>query len=365
MVTLKTNGLLSGVKLQGQVNNITTLTILQYIVFGGIILYVGRPLFIPLSFALLISCILYPICIWLEQHKIKKMTAIILSLSLILILIASILFLFVLQLRNFSTEWSTLQAKLSQTLTEFSVWITREFNISEERQNQWLENISQQSSADAMGFLKKTISAGSVSAVLFILIPVYVVLMLYHRDRWVEVLYRIFPSERKERIREILHLSIASYYNFIKGMLLVYLIVGILNSLGLYMLGIPHPVLFGFTASILTFIPYAGILIASLLPITISWVTYNSIWYPIGVIAVFSIVQYLEANVIFPLAVSSRLKLNALVTIAAIVMGGVLWGVAGLILFIPFLGILKLIADRTPALKTWALVLGGEKQSAD
>jgi predicted PurR-regulated permease PerM len=143
-------------------------------------------------------------------------------------------------------------------------------------------------------------------------------------------------------------------------MLLVYLIVGILNSLGLFLLGIPHPILFGFTASILTFIPYAGILIASLLPITLSCVTYNSIWYPIGVIAVFTIVQYLEANVIFPLAVSSRLKINTLVTFAAIVLGGILWGVAGLVLFIPFLGIFKLIADRTPGLRTWAIFLGGE-----
>ena len=350
-----------------RIEELSFLTILQYIVFGGAILYVGRPLFIPLSFALLISCILYPICIWLEHHKVKKMTAIILSLSLIFILFGVILFLFVLQLRNFSHEWGTLQAKLSQSLTEISVWITQEFNISAEKQNQWLENMSRQSGSDAMGFIKKTISAGTVSGVLFILIPVYVVLILYHRDRWVEVLYRIFPSQRRERIREILHLSIQSYYNFIKGMLLVYLIVGILNSLGLYILGIPNPALFGFTASILTFIPYAGILIASLLPITISWVTYNSIWYPIGVIAVFSIVQYLEANVIFPLAVSSRLKLNALVTIAAIVVGGILWGVAGLILFIPFLGIMKLIADRTPALKTWAMLLGGEtiKESID
>jgi predicted PurR-regulated permease PerM len=211
-----------------------------------------------------------------------------------------------------------------------------------------------------MSFLQKTISAGLLSAVLFILIPIYVVLILYHRDRWVEVIFRVFPSQRKERIREILHLSIKSYYNFIKGMLLVYLIVGILNSLGLFILGIPHPVLFGFTASILTFIPYAGIIIASLLPITLSWVTYNSIWYPIGVIAIFSLVQYLEANVIFPLAVSSRLKINTLVTFAAIVLGGILWGVAGLILFIPFLGIFKMVADRTPALRTWAILIGGE-----
>jgi predicted PurR-regulated permease PerM len=341
--------------------SVSLLTILHYIVFGGAILYVGRPLFIPLSFALLISCILYPICIWLEHHKVKKMTAILLSISLLFIPLGAIIYVFVQQIISFSTEWVNLYSKLMQTYDQLSIWIEQQFEISKDAQTTWLGNAINQSGADAMGFLSRTISAGTLSAVLFILIPVYVVLILYHRDRWVEVAYRIFPSQRRERIREILHLSIQSYYGFIKGMALVYLIVGVLNSLGLFLLGIPHAILFGFTASLLTFIPYAGIIFASLLPITISWITYNSIWYPIGVITIFTVVQYLEANIIFPLAVSSRLKLNALVTIFAIVIGGVLWGLAGLILFIPLLGILKLIADRTPALKTWAILLGGDR----
>lgn len=288
------------------------------------------------------------------------MTAILLSISLIFILMGGIIYVFVQQIIGFSTEWVNLYSKLMQTYDQLSVWIEQRFDISREAQVDWLVNAINQSGADAMAFLSRTISAGTISAVLIILIPVYVVLILYHRERWVEVAYRIFPTQRREHIREILHLSIQSYYSFIKGMALVYLIVGVLNSLGLFLLGIPHAILFGFTASILTFIPYAGIIFASLLPITISWIIYNSIWYPIGVIAIFTFVQYLEANVIFPLAVSSRLKLNALVTIFAIVLGGVLWGLAGLILFIPLLGILKLIADRTPALRTWAILLGGD-----
>ena len=125
----------------------------------------------------------------------------------------------------------------------------------------------------------------------------------------------MFP---KINVREILQLSIVSYFHFIKGMALVYLVVGVLNSIGLLLLGIPHAILFGFLASILTFIPYVGIISASLLPITISWITYNSILYPLGVIAVFAFVQYLEANLIFPWAVSQQLQLNTLMLIIVI-----------------------------------------------
>ena len=288
------------------------------------------------------------------------MGAILVALGAVSLLIAGLVALLVSQLVSFSHNWPAIVEKLKNSSGDVSLWL-ESLNISKAQQLIWWENILNQSGGDAMALIQKTISASAVSAVLFILIPIYAVLMLYYRNRWVEVLFHLFPNQGRERIREILHLSIQSYYSFIKGMALVYIIVGVLNSVGLLLLGIPQAFLFGFVAAILTFIPYVGIMIGSLLPISMAWITYNSIWYPIGVVAIFAFVQYLEANVIFPFAVSTRLKVNTLITIVAIILGGILWGVAGMILFIPFLGILKLIADRSPGLRTLALILGDEE----
>lgn len=289
------------------------------------------------------------------------MGAIIFTISTLTILFLFLIILMVSQVTQFFKEWSELQGKLSGSLDEVSLWVSTNFNIEKEKQIAWLNHILDETGGNAMSILTSIISASAVSAVLFILIPIYAVLILYYRHKWLEVFYRIFPGMGRERIKEIAALSIQSYYNFIKGMAVVYLIVGLLNSIGLYILGIPHAILFGFIASILTFIPYIGIMIASLLPISMAWITYNSIWYPLGVVAIFAFVQYLEANLIFPLAVSSRLKINTLATIFSIFAGGLLWGVAGMILFIPFLGILKLVADKTPSLKTLSILLGEEK----
>jgi predicted PurR-regulated permease PerM len=101
-------------------------------------------------------------------------------------------------------------------------------------------------------------------------------------------------------------------------------------------------------------------MIASLLPITVAWITYNSIWIPLGVIGVFAVVQYLEANVIFPWAVSQKLNLNTLFTIIAIIAGGSIWGAAGMILFVPFAAILKLIAEKTEGGEALAFLLGND-----
>ena len=158
-------------------------------------------------------------------------------------------------------------------------------------------------------------------------------------------LEKIVGAENKQQLQQVLGQTILTYFHFIRGMVFVYLIVGVLNSIGLLALGIRHAILFGFLTAIMTIIPYLGIIISALLPITIAWITKDSVWYPIGVVGVF--VQYLEANVIFP-RVGPQLNISTWATLVAIIAGGILWGVSGMILFIPFLGMLKLVTDNVP-----------------
>ncbi|HCR55132.1 MAG TPA: AI-2E family transporter [Cytophagales bacterium] len=334
------------------------LKVLQYIIFGSVILYFGRTFLIPLSFAMLISFILYPICAWMESKSISRMTAILFSMSIVLLLGASIIVLLVYQFISFLSEWSALKLKLLEAIEQISGFLLETFGLSRVKQNQLLNEIFNQSSGNILVIIRQTITTYSLSLVLLILVPIYSTLILFYRRRLVKAVYMIFPIESRVGIRTILGQTITAYYNFIKGMGIVYFIVGTLNSIGLLLLGVPHAIFFGYAAAILTFIPYVGIIVGSLLPIGMSWITYNSIWYPVGVVLLFTFVQYLEANLIFPLAVSNKLKINALATISAIIIGGIIWGVAGMILFVPFLAIAKLIVDNSPKHKTWSVLLG-------
>ncbi|MFZ2283910.1 MAG: AI-2E family transporter [Lutibacter sp.] len=342
--------------------NFSVKEILQYTVLISLVLYFGKTLFIPLSFSMLISFILYPICKWLEKKGINKMGSILMAISVIFMLLGAIIYLLFSQIAGFLQEWHLFEAKFSETFTQLFTFLEERYGINTDEFSKLPGSLLNGSGSQIFEFLINKAYSISMSAFFLIIIPVFSTLILYYRQMLTNVLYKIFPSDKKESIHEILIGTINSYYNFVKGMLLVYLIVGILNSVGLAILGIPHPFMFGFIASILTFIPYAGIIISSLLPIVISWVTYDSIWYPIGVILIFAFVQLLEANIIFPLAVGNRLKINPLIIIIMIIAGGILWGAAGMILFIPFISFLKLIADRTESLKILSLLLGIESR---
>ena len=342
-------------------SQISSIQWLQYCVYGSLIVYFGRQIFIPISFALLISFVLYPVCAWLEKKGLNRSFAIVLSLSMLILGGLLLVALLAYQITSFMNEWPSIQGQLKNAINELSE-ILSVAGISKANQTSFIARLTDQSGENLIGMIRNAVSASAFSFVLLVLIPVYSVLILYYREYWLRILVRLFPSERSEGLKEIISLTIQAYYNFIKGMGIVYLIVGSLNSLGLLLLGVPHAVLFGFIASILTFVPYVGIIIGSLLPITMAWITFGSIWYPVGVIGVFAFVQYLEANVIFPIAVSSRLNVNTLVMLIAIFTGGMLWGVAGMILFVPFVGIAKLIADHNPNWKTVSMILGVESK---
>lgn len=293
----------------------------------------------------------------MELKGISRALSILLALSAVLLTCCGLLYLLFLQINEFATEWEPFKIKLIEALNEISIYTSKHFAITTEEQLAFLNNAINNSGTETFSLIKTLLISLSNYAFFLFIIPVFSALLLYHRRMLVEVLNQIVPAEKKDTTHEILLETIIAYYNFIKGMALVYVIVGLLNSIGLAIIGIPHPFMFGFIASILTFIPYVGIMISSLLPIAVSWITFDSIWYPVGVIVVFAIVQILEAYVIFPFAVGNRLKINTLVIIIMITAGGILWGAAGMILFIPFISIIKLIADRTPSLKSLSLLL--------
>jgi predicted PurR-regulated permease PerM len=328
------------------------------IVFIGIVLYVGSPLFIPLAYALFISFIIQPFCVRLEKKGLNRGIAIIIPLVILTVAIGLLLFVLYTQFVTFTRDWNFISTKLKELLENIKFFLITDLGFQQQQVEKGMADLVGSTMSNLAKMLQSSILSFFVNVVILFLIPIYAFLILYSRRLLVDVLYSLFPESERVKIAQIIALTVNTYYNFIKGMAVVYFTVGILNSIGLLLLGVPHAFLFGFLTAIMTFIPYVGIIVASLLPITYSWITYNSIWYPIGVIAIFTFVQYLEANIIFPWAVSQKLHLNTLVTLAVIVVGGILWGASGMILFIPFAAILKLIADKMEGWEPLSRFLG-------
>lgn len=318
-----------------------------------LILYSGRVLFVPMFYGLFIAIILYPVCKKLESHNINRTISIAIGLLAVTLLFAVLTTLLFLELNSFRSTLPQIQARLQPLLAQLQQKLSEKFEITASIENEWIKALFQQLSNN-IGYIFRS-SLNTLST--FLLTPVFTALFLYNRRDFVLFITSLFNEDNKKSIMPILHTTIHTYFNFCKGMVWVYIIVGVLNSLGLMALGIQNAILFGFLTAVMTIIPYVGIVVSALLPISIAWITKESIWYPVGVMAMFTFVQYLEANVIFPRVVASQIKVSTWATLVAIIGGSILWGVAGMILLIPLISILKIIADHIPEWRPLKILL--------
>ena len=141
-------------------------------------------------------------------------------------------------------------------------------------------------------------------------------------------------------------------------------IIATLNSVGLLILGIDYAIILGITGALLNVIPYIGGVIAIALPMIIAFVTKDSISYPLLVMGIYLVIQFTDNHLIIPRIVASKVKINALVSVIAVLIGGSLWGVAGMFLSIPLTAILKVVFDHIEILKPWGFLLGNIVPSA-
>lgn len=322
-----------------------------------VVLYFGSALFIPMCYGLLLAIVLYPLSKWLEKKRTPRSVSIFICLLLIVVLFVLLVAIIIIQLDIFRHDIPDLAKKFNESVVDAQGWIKAHLGVSLPAQEIWRQSIFNSIQGSAPDILKNIVFATVGSFVTLLLIPVYAALFLYNRETFVRFIVRLVPESGRTFLPAVLGNIVHTYAEFIKGTALVYLIVGTLNSIGLLALGIPHAILFGMVTAIMTIVPYVGILVSALLPISVAWITKDSIAYPVGVIFVFTAVQWLEANIIFPKVVSTRLNLSTWATLVAIIAGGILWGLSGMILFIPMIGILKIVFDNVPSMRVFNILL--------
>ena len=154
--------------------------------------------------------------------------------------------------------------------------------------------------------------------------------------------------------------TILARFCYMVGLLLEAIVVAVMNSVALLILGVDYAILLGVIGALLNMLPYVGGIVAIALPLIIASVTKDGFTTQLGVLGAYMLIQFIDNNFLVPFLVSSRVKINAFFSIVIVLLGGALWGVAGMFLSIPFLAILKIIFDRLPEMKPWGKLLGDE-----
>jgi len=144
------------------------------------------------------------------------------------------------------------------------------------------------------------------------------------------------------------------------GLLIEMGIVAACNSIGLVMLGIKYALFFGVLAAMLNIIPYIGMFTATLFTVLVTLTTTTNTSDIVWVIVIMYGIHILDVNILMPNIVASRLRINALISILGVIIGGSLTGVSGLFLSVPAVAMTKIICDQVEGLQPWGILLGDD-----
>ncbi len=321
-------------------------------------LLVLQDILVPFFISIILSMSIFPIANWLENKGLGRVWAVTLTLILFSVMAGVIVWLASTQIANFGEMLPQLQAKFSVWGNKIQSWAENIFHVGKKAQIAKLRQYGTgMLSSGGSIFSTALATTGNVLGNM-LLIPIYMFFLLYYRDFFKMFFYKVFQSTNRSKIDIVLSKIYVAVHGYLTGLVTVTLIVGTLNTIGLLILGIDYAVFFGFLAAALLVIPFIGILIGSILPIIIALITKDSPMYAVGVAGVFVFVQFLEGNFITPQIVGSKISINGMVAIIALLLGSALWGISGMALSLPTIAILKVIFDNVDELKPYGYLMG-------
>lgn len=339
------------------------LAILSLLIVVLFILIVGKPILIPMALGAFFAVLFTPLSLSLEKYKFPRILTSLISLVLMVSLVAGLLSFIVSNLISFSADFAGVSDRITSLIQQIDQFTGSKLGFKQKLADQLdpevFLNFLTKNSSNISAFAINAI--GSLSSL--ILIPVFMFFFLLYRDHLVGVLIAIFkdaePSEVKAQLIRLRKVVL----NYISGVGKVMVILAVLNITAYSLIGVEHAIFFGVIGAILNIIPYVGPLIGALLPMSYALLTMDNLISPLLILAAYQAIQLLEGNYLTPKIVGSQVNLNAFITFIGLLLGASIWGVAGMILIIPILAILREIFDLATSTQPWALLLGEEPKS--
>jgi predicted PurR-regulated permease PerM len=321
-------------------------------------LYFGSGILLPFFFAILLAILLLPAVRFLQRLRLGKIVSIALTIFLTMMVLGSLIYFLSTQVGNFIDDFPTLEKRFHQILWSSQKWVKENMNIGMRAQREYINETTENMKNNSSQIISTTFLTltGAISYLVFL--PIYSFLILYHKDTIKRFLIEICKNGDEHKVRDLLQESQTISQQYLTGLLIELCIVFVLNTTGFLILGIKYPVFLALLSALLNIVPYIGMITANVICMIITIMSSNNTMDGVWVCVILGAVQLVDNNLLMPMIVGNKVKLNAMAIILGVLVAGTLAGVAGMFLAIPGLAVLKLIFERVDRLKPWAILLG-------
>ena len=322
-----------------------------------ILLYIAQGIIVPLIFSIIIAIVLHPVVNLLVRIKINRLVAITIIIIFTIIVLSVLGTLLFSQVSRFTESWPILVEKFTEAINNAVIWASGYFDINPDRFHGWLTQSRDEIINSGVSSIGQTIVTIGGWFVMLFLIPVYVFLLLLYQPLIIDFIHKLFNADQQDSLDIMISQSKTVIQGYLIGLFAEFIILAILYTVAFFILGIDYAILLGLVVALLNVVRYIGPLIGIALVMALALIT-KSPAYILYVLVFHILIQIIDNFYIVPKIVASRVRINALFSIIAMIAGYALWGISGMFLAIPLLAIAKLVFDNIEPLKPWGFLLG-------
>jgi predicted PurR-regulated permease PerM len=344
----------------GYLNQTLRILLLFVLVFG--ILYVASTVLIPLTFGMVLSMLLLPVCHWLQNKGISNGFASILSVIALVIMIGGIVALLQYQLSDLIDDLSKIEERINSIIAGVKEYVKQHFGITHREQQKIINEQQSDSMGKAAGMLTTLI--GSLAGLLIdiVLVLVYTFLFIFYRAHFKKFILRLFTPNNRKDAEAVLDSAGKVTQQYIGGLGMMIVALWIMYGIGFTVAGVNNALFFAVLCGILELVPFAGNITGTSITVLMALAQSSDTKIVIGVLITYGLVQLIQTYVLEPLVVGDRLNINPLFTILIIVVGEAVWGIPGMILAVPLLGMFKIVCDHCDPLRDYAYLIAPPKE---
>ena len=341
--------------------------VLFFFVFLTITLYYGKPVLVPFFFAIMLSMLMAPVCRWLDGKGLHRAVSCLICVLILFIIFLLMLGLLAGQASNFLRDLTLAEQRATELISSVQLFIERRFGVPASQQSEFIKNETQNAGEFLRNYLTGMLRSSVQTFAGLIITLVLTFLFLFHKEKYYSFFLKLTMGETRYQKEKILNSIGLVSQHYLVGRAISIITLFILYFIALLIIGIKNAFLLAAVAAIFNIIPFLGPILAAIFPFLIALVTEPGIQPAIWVLISFCLFQALDNYFVTPYFLGGEVSLSALSTIIIMLCGGFVWGIAGMILFIPMLSIAKIIFDHIPGLEHFGYVIGdqGNKPSSD
>ncbi|RYE36355.1 MAG: AI-2E family transporter [Sphingobacteriaceae bacterium] len=337
--------------------------LLLFLIFAG--LYFSKSFLVPVALAGIVAILFLPLSRWLESKKINRTIASVICIVVLLVIVGGFIFLISWRVANLEANINQIGQQAEKYINQLKQFVNTSFGVSEQQQQQMLKKQGSSGVSSLAGYVAGF--AGSVlgSLTTAILVLIYIFLFINSRSHFKKFILKLVAEKDKDNAVIIINETSEIAQKYVSGLAKMIVSLWIMYGIGFSIVGVDNAIFFAILCGTLEIIPFVGNITGTTLTVLMALAQGGGGSMVIGVLVTYGLVQFIQSYILQPLVVGKDVDVNPLFTILVLILGEAVWGIGGMVLSIPLLGMVKVVFDHIEPLKPYGFLIGSEKTDDD